>query len=572
MDFRDTWPVARQQIDPDSSVPAAESATVAAGVAALRLGAWVEARDAFRAARSHDPDDPEALAGLGLACWWLNELDEALRLRERAQAEFLNRDDPAGAARMAMWLARQHALIHGNAAAYSGWMARAERLLEGAPPRVEHGWFELFRHCSSSNPHEVEQAAQIAMGVARTFADTDLELLALAYSGLALVAAGKIADGMRRLDEALAVATGGETPSYEVLGEVYCTLLAACERAADPIRAEQWRQMVDEFVRRYEYSPFSATCRTLYGAMLTASGRWAEAEHELIEALRGFEGGSRAMRVDAIVRLAALRTRQGRLADAQALLHDCMEHPEAATSAAELCLARGEAGQAAAILRRRLRDLGPTETLQAVPLLSLLVEADVAEGDGLSAQMSIERLDAMARTSGSAAITALGELARGRVNRAEGRDAAAHFERALLGFARAGMPFELAQAGVALAEALSELNPQLAGIEAQAALAAFEQLGAARHADASAQLLRRLGVRRRAAPRSRGRLSKRELEVLRLLGDGISNNELAEHLFISRRTAEHHVSSVLSKLGLTRRAEAAAYAVRYQVQPTPVRD
>jgi len=173
----------------------------------------------------------------------------------------------------------------------------------------------------------------------------------------------------------------------------------------------------------------------------------------------------------------------------------------------------------------------------------------------------------MAQMSGSTAITALAELAAGQVSWAEGQDAVPYLERALAGFARVGMPFDVARTGLALAEALLELNPRMAGIEAQAALATFERLGAARHADAAAELLRRLGLRRRAGPRARGALSKREVEVLRLLGEGLSNDQIAERLFISRRTAEHHVSNVLGKLGLTKRAEAAAYAIHYQEKP-----
>ena len=101
--------------------------------------------------------------------------------------------------------------------------------------------------------------------------------------------------------------------------------------------------------------------------------------------------------------------------------------------------------------------------------------------------------------------------------------------------------------------------------EARAALTSFEDLGAARDADATAALLRDLGVRagpRRA--RAIGTLTHREREVLTLLGEGLSNPEISDRLFITRKTVEHHVASVLGKLALSGRSEAAAFAARAQ--------
>ena len=68
-------------------------------------------------------------------------------------------------------------------------------------------------------------------------------------------------------------------------------------------------------------------------------------------------------------------------------------------------------------------------------------------------------------------------------------------------------------------------------------------------------------------PRDAGVLSRRELEVLRLVAEGLSNAEIAAHLFISTKTAGNHVSNILTKLGLRSRTEAAAFALLNVPQP-----
>jgi DNA-binding NarL/FixJ family response regulator len=154
-------------------------------------------------------------------------------------------------------------------------------------------------------------------------------------------------------------------------------------------------------------------------------------------------------------------------------------------------------------------------------------------------------------------------LARGRLCLVGGTgDPRQCLRDALAGFGRAKMPMEVAHSRLELANALLTDRPEVALAEARAALEAFERLHAARDADAAAAVLRSLGVRPAPAGRNGGLLSKREAEVLELLGHGLSNPEISDRLFISRKTVEHHVGNVLSKLGLRSRGEATAYAAR----------
>ena len=136
-------------------------------------------------------------------------------------------------------------------------------------------------------------------------------------------------------------------------------------------------------------------------------------------------------------------------------------------------------------------------------------------------------------------------------------------QKALNDFAVLGLRQEVARARLALAQALAPDSPEIALDTARQARNELEALGESRQADMAAALMRSLGGKGRAGPRAAGLLTQREIEVLRLLGEGLTNAGIAARLFISPKTAEHHASRIFAKLGVTKRSEAAAYAVRY---------
>ena len=187
----------------------------------------------------------------------------------------------------------------------------------------------------------------------------------------------------------------------------------------------------------------------------------------------------------------------------------------------------------------------------------------LADGAVDDASRAADRLAELAERQGGHYLRAAAALARGKVCVAEGSgDARACLQAALSSFAQARMPVHLAQARLELARAVAGERPEVAVAEATAALEAFETLQAARDADAAAALLRALGGPARTGPKRREPLTKRESEVLDLLGHGLSNPEIGDRLYISRKTVEHHVGRILAKLGLRSRAEAAAHAAR----------
>jgi DNA-binding CsgD family transcriptional regulator len=532
---------------------------IEAGRRHLHFGEWVAARDQLRLALELG-ENADALASLAMASWWLNDVEESMALQHRAHALFKSEGRLGPAAFSAAWIGVQYFGFKENPAAAEGWLAVGESLLAEAGPCPEMARLMIMSTAVLSDLQVAKTTIEQGAAMAKGFSDRDCELLAQAYLGLVRVSLGEIREGLKLLDQAMALCSAGEVEDLWIVGLVYCAMLAACERVSDFARAEQWCS-VGGFVAKYRDCLFSAACRACYGGVLAARGHWAAAESELLGALRTFDAGPRGQRIDALSRLAALRVHQGRSAEAARLLDGYEDHPDAALPMAALEMINGRPRESAAILERRVAVLGEPNT-QAAPLLTLLVEALLAAGQIEKARAVAGRLASLGQLAGGRYLQGLAALAAGRVTGSEGGDPLPELEDALDHLLAAEMPLEAAQARLAIALGMVTETPDLAASEARRALAVFERLGAVSGADAASALIRSLGGGGRTGPKGRAPLTQREVQVLELLGLGLSNEELAARLFISRRTAEHHVSSILAKLELKSRAEAAAYALR----------
>lgn len=533
---------------------------------AIRRGDWSGAREGFEAALERE-EAGEALFGLGIALQWLGDSESAIRHWERAYADFRRRRDAQQSVLAAFYLCLGYRMILGNDVASRGWCQRAASVVEELDAPELNGWVELARAYvanESGHPSDGELHAREALAFARAASDADLELCSKGELGAVLVATGRVEEGTALLDEAMAGALAGEGGDLDTVVLISCRTMASCDRGGDIRRATQWVRAADEFNRRYGSPHLYTACRIHYGGILFASGKWADAERELKAALDVGKAAEPDLRVEGLARLAELRLAQGRTEEAGRLLEGYADHRAAARAMAGVHLARDEPSAAASVLGRRLREVEES-SLEGVALTELLVEAEIAQGALAEATARAERLEEVAAGVDSQLIVA-------RVRRALGRtrEALPDLEAALAAFRRLGMPFEAARTRLLIATTLAPRERDTAIAEARAALTGFEELGAGPGADAAAALLRSLGVKAaRSGPKGVGLLTKRELEVLELLGEGLSNPAIAERLFITRKTVEHHVGSVLSKLELASRGEATAYAVRHL---TPERD
>ena len=536
---------------------------MAAAGQGLARGAWGEARERYEQALRLE-ESAEALEGLAVAAWWLDDVDSAIRARERAYVLRREQDRTVEAARLAGFLAWDYGAMRGANAVASGWLQRARRLVAEVPPSAEHAWLPLIEASFflDTDAGEVLRLSTEAVEHARRYGSLDIEMTGRTLQGLALVSLGRTAEGAPLLDEGTAAATAGELHDPIAIGSCCCNMIIACERSRDFDRAGQWCEQLTVFAERTGQRPLLALCRAHHGAVMAARGDWEEGVDDL-----GWAAGELArlrppLAGFARARLAQLRHRQGRDQEARELLDDAADFVLVWLVRAEVTLDAGDLAAALGHAERYVRSLGRQPTIEAAAAYELLVRIGIGLGDLDRARTAHRGLERIATAVGNDSLRAAECRAAGELAMADGdaQEAARLFEDAVDLHRRGAATFDLAQARLALARALGASDRPAAAVdEAEKAMTAFEQLGAERAARDAARLLARLGGPGVAAA-GRWRLTGRELEVLSLVADGLSNAMVAQRLVISEHTVHRHIANIFVKLGVSTRAAAVAVA------------
>jgi len=510
-------------------------------------------------------ETPDLHLALGLVTFLYGDLGEAELHLHAAFLGFRRDGRTRKAALAATHLGRLEYAGFANPVVAGGWFARGLSLLEGDEDCVERGWLALgMLGCSVASADELDANGRLALRLARAHDDADLECRALADYGLALVSQGRFVEGMAQLDQAMTFLQSGECTNVWVVGQVQCSFISACERAGDVPRLEGWlavavRQQPHVLGPQARPNVMLNHCRTEYGTLLCLAGRWGEAEATLRQAADEAPQIMRQTQIIANCALADLRVSQGRLAEAAELLAGVEGWDEACLPLVRLHLCRGQHDQAAAACHVGLSRCAG-DRLRGSALLALLVDAELGRGDLDAAAEAVGRLAAMAAESPRPPIVARAVLGAARLDRARGDVAGAvvRLEEAIGSLDPGHWALLCAEVHLELASALAGTRPRVAAAHARHALGVFGPIGAPQRF-AAQRLLAELGDDE-GAPGPLDVLTAREREILRLVAQGLSNPQIATRLFISARTAEHHVGAILRKLGVQRRSEAAVFA------------
>lgn len=533
------------------------------GREAARRRAWDESFQAFSdaaaAGASLDPADLETWSTAG---YLVGHVDTALEAISAAHQAHVEGGRIRDAARCGFWIS--HMLVgRGDMAQAGGWIARCRRLIANAPATDDRtidycDLFESFRLIAAEGRYEegIDVAIRIVEGN-RTGGDIDLHAIALNNIGRARIRMGAVAQGLQALDEAMVAVVSGEL-SPAAAGTVYCSLIEACEEIVDVARAQEWTGALTEWCGRQEgMVTFTGQCLTHRSAILRRRGNWPGAEQEARRACDRFREVADHMTGRALYELGEVHRLRGETAAAEDAYRRAREAGhEPQPGLALLRLSQGRLEAAATALDRLLAER--TDTVARVPLLGPHVEIMLEMARSEHAERSATELESAAETFGTSALKAEADRARGVVMLVEGEaeSAIGRLRAAQRRWERLDAPYEAARTRVLISRACRALgDDESADMELAAARTQLEKLGA------RAELNRIPTVE----PKVAHGLSSREVEVLRLVATGMTNQDIADELYLAVKTVDRHVSNILTKLAVPSRTAAAAFAYQHEL-------
>ena len=537
---------------------------IAQARAAFDRHAWTEAYDAFRAADRGAPLEVADLERVGLAAHLIGKDDDAAELWGRAHHEAIRSGEVILAARQAFWVGMMLAQ-RGDMAVGGGWLSRAARLVEESRiDCVERGFIlipQALRLLDAGDPAAGFAIFEQAAAIAERFGDPDLATLGRLGRGRALIDMSEVPRGVALLDEAMVAVTTGEV-SPIIIGTVYCASIEAFQAIFDLRRAQEWTDALRAWCdAQPDLVPFRGRCLVYRAELMQLHGAWPEA---IGEARRAQELLSRPPPEpavgEALYQQAELHRLRGAFSEADVAYREASHwgrRPE--PGLALLRLAQGQPKAASAAIRRAL-DEAPGDFARA-RLLDPQVEIALAIGDDEAAREAADVLATIAGATDAPLLTAIADRAVGTVLLAEGepRAALSALRSAAANWQKIDAPYESARVRVSIGLAMRQLGDAAsAELEFDAARSVFKGLGAVPD-------LARLDVlTAEPAVRPHG-LSAREVEVLRLLAAGKTNRSIAADLGISERTVDRHVSNVFTKLDVSSRSAATAYAYEHDL-------
>ncbi|MEX2275528.1 MAG: response regulator transcription factor [Actinomycetota bacterium] len=539
-----------------------DPADLAAARDAYAHNDWRGASQRFERIRERGPElTAEDVYASADCAWWLGQIDEALAGYEESYRRFLDEDRPVKAAGSAMDVAVS-LFLRGDEAVGSGWMSRAQRLLADLPECAEHGYLLYLSAEGALGGAGMEGAQELARQVQRSgrqHGDPTLVALGVLCEGRALLKQGRVAEGMPLLDEAMVAVLSDElAPAFA--GNIYCNLISACHELADFRRAGEWIDATQAWCDRLPDAVlFTGICRVHRAQLLHLQGAWDRAEQEATRVCDELADIHVASVAEAHYEIGELHRLRGDLSaadDAYARAHALGRDPQPGVALLRLAedrLEEANASISAAIAAR------PDLPLTRAPLYAAQIAIALAAGDMAAAAGAGEQLERTAQTYGTSGLRASALAGRGAVTLAKGHAAAALpiLGEALATWHQLGAAHDAAGVREVMALAYEALGDRDAAARERAAAGeTYARLGA--KLDAA-----RVGDGARGTDAIPGGLTDREIEVLTLVATGRTNRDVAEDLVLSEKTVARHLSNIFTKLGVSSRTEAAAFAFQH---------